>query len=361
MKMNLLRSLPKFFVLFLLLAVQACEKDPDPQVSPGAAGYFVVNEGGFNNSNTSISFYDREKDAVTNDVFAAKNGRALGDQTQSMTVFEGKGYIVVQHSAKVEIINADDYSLITTISEDVGSPRYFLGVSSSKGYLSDWGNGAEGFVKVIDLDQNKVVNTITTGKGANKMLLRDGKVYVANSGGFDNDNTISVIDTSNDTVIKTIEVGDNPNSLQFDKDGNLWVASAGKFVYNEDFSINEEESTKSTISKIVNDEETARYDIEGIAYPGVAHLNINNAGDNLYFLFNGKVFSMSVSATSTPATALIGDKYFYGLAVDPYNDDVIACEAPDYSSPGKVYTYRGNATVFKTIDVGIAPNGVAFK
>jgi YVTN family beta-propeller protein len=193
------------------------------------------------------------------------------------------------------------------------------------------------------------------------MLLRDGKVYVANSGGFDNDNSISVIDTSNDTVIKTIKVGENPNSLQFDKDGNLWVASAGMFVYNEDYTINEESSTKSTISKIANDEEIARFDIERIVYPGVAHLNINNTGDNLYYLFGGQIFSMPVSATVTPASALISDKYFYGLAVDPFNDDVIACEAPDFSSPGRVYTYREGAEVFKVVEVGIAPNGVAFK
>jgi YVTN family beta-propeller protein len=349
-------------LLWLLIAIQACENDPTPEIPVGSAGYFVVNEGGFGNSNTSISFYDREKDVMTNDVFAAKNGRALGDQAQSLTVFEGNAYVVVQHSAKVEVINADDFSSVKTISDDIESPRYFLGISSTKGYLSDWGaDGMTGTVKVINLDNFTVTKTIPTGKGANKMLLKDGKVYVANSGGFDNDNTISIIDTSTDAVTSTITVGDNPNSLQFDKDGNLWVASAGKFVYNEDYSVNEELSTKSTISKVTNGTEVSRFPIDGIIYPGVAHLSINKAGDKLYYLFSGAVYSLSVSATAAPANPLVGDKYFYGLAVDPFNDDVLACEAPDFSSAGKVYVYRADAQLFKSYNVGIAPNGIGFK
>lgn len=362
MKLNFFRHLPKLFFIWLLIATQACENDPAPEIITGSEGYFVVNEGGFNNSNTSISFFDRNTGVMTNDVFTSHNGRPLGDQSQSLTVFEGKAYIVVQHSAKVEVIDADNFSSLSTISEGIESPRYFIGITATKGYLSDWGaDGATGTVKVIDLNQMKVTKTIATGKGANKMLLKDDKVYVANSGGFDNDNTISVIDTSTDAVTSTITVGDNPNSLQFDKDGNLWVASAGKFVYNEDYSVDEVNSTKSTISKVTNGTEALRLTIDGIFYPGVAHLNVNKAGDNLYYLFNGSIFSMPVSSTATPANALVGDQYFYGLAVDPFNDDIIACEAPDFSSAGMVYVYRDEAKVFTTYKVGIAPNGVGFK
>ena len=358
MKINFLRLLPKMFLICLLIALQACEKDPDPVLPPGSAGYFVVNEGGFGNSNTSISFYDRTTGEMTNDVFTANNDRPLGDQAQSLTVFEGKAYIAVQNSAKLEVIGADDFKSIKTITEGIGSPRYFIGITSTKGYLSDWEDGFGGSIKVIDLDQLVVVDTIATGIGPNKMLLKDGKVYVANSGGYSYDNSISVIDTSTDAVTSTIPVGDNPNSLQFDKDGNLWVASGGSFAYNVDGTIDEPNSTESTISKIVNGEETSRLTIDGIKYPGITNLSINTAGDNLFYIFGGAVYSMTQDGT---ATAFINDQYFYGLAVDPSNDDLIACEAPDYSSPGKVYVYRDGAKIFKTYVVGIAPNGVGFK
>lgn len=350
MKSNFLRPLSRLFVIWLLIAAQACDNDPAPQVLPGSAGYFVVNEGGFGNSNTSISFYDREKKTMTNDVFAAKNARPLGDQAQGLTVFEGKAYIAVQNSGKVEVINADDYSSITTITEDIVSPRYFLGITSTKGYLSDWGEeGVHGTVKVIDLDQMKVTKTITTGQGANRMILKDGKVYVTNNGGYGYDNKISIIDTSTDAVSSTIQVGDNPASMAFDKDGNLWVSGIGDYI-----------TTTPWIAKIGPDNQVAfKLDLPVITYVGPT-LAMNNAGDKFYYNYNGAVYAMATSETALPTTAFI-EKDFYGLAVDPFNDDLLGCEAPDFSSTGKVYVYRDGAVVFTTFDVGIAPNGVGFK
>ena len=357
MKVNFLRVL----LASLLIVFQACDKDPLPTLQPGSEGYFVVNEGGFGNSNTSISFYDRNANTMTNDVFAKKNGRPLGDQAQSLTVLDGKAYVVVQHSAKIEVIDADDFSSLNTISSGVESPRYFLPIGLHKAYVSDWGDGFTGSVKVINLDNMTVTKAIAVGKGPNEMVLKDGKVYVANTGGFDNDHTISVIDTAVDDLTAIIKVGDNPNSLRFDKDGNLWVLSAGKFAYNPDFTVDVANSTKSTISKIVNGIETTRLSIDGIAYPGAAHLNINKDGDKLFYIFNGAIYSMSTDASTTPVASFIGDKYFYGLAVDPFTDDVIACEAPDFSSPGTVYTYNSAGQLSKTFEVGIAPNGIGFK
>jgi YVTN family beta-propeller protein len=361
--MNLLRLVPKLFIVWLLISVQACDNDPDPVIPPGADGFFVVNEGGFNGSNTSISFYDRETGEMSNDVFAANNKRPLGDQAQSITVFEGKAYIVVQHSAKVEVINADDYLSIKTITEDIESPRYFIGVSSTKGYLSDWGEfGVTGSVKVIDLNEFKVTKTIPTGQGANKMVLKGDKVYVANNGGFGFDNKISIIDTNTDAVTSTITVGDNPNSLQFDKDGYLWVVSTGTFVYNEDFTeIDEALSTKSSISKIGSDnKEALKIEFPLIRYPGAGQLEINTAGDRLFVNYNGGVYAISTSATTLPATPLI-NKEFYGLAVDPFNDNIIGAEALGFSAPGNIHIYNSAGVLQQSIKVGIAPNGVGFK
>jgi YVTN family beta-propeller protein len=362
MRTNLLRSISKLFIIWLLIAVQACDNDPDPLIPVGADGYFVVNEGTYTASNTSISFYDRATNVMTNDVFAAKNGRPLGDQAQSVTVFEGKAYIVVQNSAKIEVINADDFSSIKTITDDIKSPRYFLGIDADKGYLSDWGeDNATGTVKVINLNDFTVTKTISTGKGANKMIRKGDNVYVANSGGYEQANTISVISTSTDAVVETITVGDNPNSLQFDKDGNLWVASGGFLIYNDDLTIDEVNSTKSSLSKVGTDhKEALRLTFSKVTYYGAAQLEINMQGDKLFYTFDRAVYSISPSATSLPAAPFI-DKAFYGLAVDPFNDDIIGTEALNYSSPGKIYIYNSAGTLQTSVGVGIAPNGIGFK
>ena len=360
MKINFQRSLPKMFIIWLLIVVQACDNDPTPEIPLGADGYFVLNEGGIGNSNTSISFYDREKNTMTNDVFAAKNGRGLGDQAQSATVFEGKAYVAVQNSGKVEVIDADDFSSLKTITEGIESPRYFIGINASKGYLSDWGaDGVTGTVKVIDLNTLAVTKTISTGAGANKMLLRDGKVYVANNGGYFKDNKVSIIDTSTDAVTSTIELGDNPGNLQFDKDGNLWVASVGYMAYNDE-GLDVENSTFPTLSRIGTDnKESLRLTFTDLFY-GDMGLSVNNAGDKLFYNFNGAVYSIATNATTLPTTPFV-PRFFYGLAVDPITDEIIGTEALDYSSNGKIFIYSTAGTELRSYVVGIAPSGVFFK
>ncbi len=353
---------PSILSLVASIFVQSCGTDPAPVVKPGQSGFFIVNEGGFGNTNASISFYDRKTDAVTNNVFSTKNGRAIGDQAQSMAIHEGKGYIVVQNSAKVEVINTDDYSSIATISIDLPNPRYFIGVSTTKGYVSDWGaDGLTGTVKVIDLTTYKVTKTISTGKGANQMLKVNNFIYVTNNGGYGNDNTVKIIDTTTDQIASTITLGDNPNSIQRDKDGNIWIASSGKFVYNADFSINTTLSTKGTLSKVsATNSEIARLTVDKFTFSTISALGISPDGTTLYYNFDDKIFSMPITATALPTTPLKTGSY-YGLAVDAFNGNIIGCQAPNFSSAGSIDIMDPTGKLIKNFAVGIGPNGCAFK
>lgn len=356
------RKLLVLLSLFAIVFVQSCNDDDPEPVKPGADGFFVVNEGGFPNENTSISFYDREADELTNDIFFAVNGRNLGIQAQSMSVFEGKGYILVQGSGKIEVIDADDYTSVATITDDIENPRYFVGISSAKGYVSDWGaDGITGTVKVIDLSTNEVTKTIPTGQGANRMLKIGNSVYVTNSGGYGNDNTVKIIDISSDAVTSTITVGDNPNSIQRDAGGNVWVASSGLVAYNPDWSIDETNSTKGSISKILsNNTESFRLEVSAVTYGGAGNLSISPDGQTLYYTFNGAVFSMTSSATTLPASPFLS-KAYYGLSVNPFNGNIIGTLAPNFSSSGTIEVMDEGGNVLDTYTVGIGPNGVAFK
>ena len=351
--------------LLALLAtvfVQSCGDDEPEPVRPGAEGFFVVNEGGIPNENTSISFYDQETGEVTNDIFYAVNGRPLGLQAQSITVFEDKAYIMVQGTGKIEVIDTDDYTSIATITDEIESPRYFVGISSSKAYVSDWGaDGMTGTVKVLDLTANEVTNTIPTGQGANKMLKVGNAVYVTNSGGYGKDNTVKIIDTNSDAVTATITVGDNPNSLQRDAVGNIWVASSGSIAYNSDWSIDEANSTKGSISKISpNNTEAFRLEVSSVTYGGVENLSISPDAQTLYYTFDGAVYSIASSATTLPTATFISKSY-YGLSVNPFNGNIIGTLAPNFSSAGSIEILDKNGTVLDSHTVGIGPNGVAFK
>jgi len=365
----MLRFFTSFFIfstLFSLVAVLlvSCDNDNDPTPDPpvAQAGYFIINEGAFGNANTTLSYYDRQNNTVSNDVFQSVNNRPLGDQTQSMTVFEERGFIIVQNSSKIEVINRDDFSSIATIGLDDGivSPRYFLGINSSKGYVTDWGaDGISGTIKVIDLDTYEVASSINVGQGPNRLILHNDQVYVANGGGLGYDSTVVVIDPQTDTVVKTIVVGDNPNSLTVDANGQLWVAGSGRVVFDPvDFSIIEEESTPGFIARLDNDEVELKLEVDQLS-SGPGSVTTNVTGQTIYFLYASEVYQLGINENELPASPLISGP-LYGLSVDPVSGELVTGSAPNFSDDGTFSRYSTGGELIESYTVGIAPNGFAF-
>lgn len=361
-------TMNKIFYLLLITPVLffSCggDEDPSPVNALGSEGFFVVNEGGFGNGNTSVSFYDRESGQITNNIFSSNNGIPLGDQAQSMTVHNGMGFIVVQGSAKLEVINLADFSLVATLTEGIESPRYFVGLNESKGYLSDWGaDGVSGTVKVIDLSSFEVTKTIATGQGTDQLMMFNSNIYALNAGGWGRDNTIQVISTDSDEVINTVQVDDNPNSIQLGSDGNFWVAFSGHIAYDfSTFEIIVEESTPGGLSKISPSGDVITSLIaEEIGYGlSPSDLSADLDGTTLYYNQNGAVYSISSDASAFPSQPFISKNY-YGLAVDPIDGSIIGCEAPDFTNAGNIDFYDASGNLSNSLEVGIAPNGVVFK
>lgn len=358
LKQFLLTSL----IISASLLLSCTENEVEPNVpNANIEGYFVLNEGAWGGGNASLSYYDKTNNTVTNDVFYnANNKRNLGDQAQSMTIHNSKGYIVVQNSSKIEVISADSLTSIATISVDIESPRYFIGYSDAKGYVSDWGDGFTGSVKVINLSTNQVSKTIATGKGTNQLMINDDKLYAVNAGGFGRDNTLVIIDTNTDTVIGTIEISDNPNSLRVDADGNIWVLASGHTEYDpNDFSVIVEQSTKGSLTKLSASGEILKtFPFSDLVSP--KNLEISNDGSTLYYIYNASIYEMAISSSSLPSESFI-NKSYYGLAIDPVDGMIIGCEATSFSSAGNIDIYSSEGSLIDSHTVGIAPNGCAFR
>lgn len=83
-------------------------------------------------------------------------------------------------------------------------------------------------ISVIDTGDNTVVDTVLVGPGPQGVAVTpDGKrVYVANTGSSRPNNTLSVIDTEDDTVVATIIVGFAPHGVAVTPDGKrVYVAN----------------------------------------------------------------------------------------------------------------------------------------
>ena len=76
----------------------------EEDITIGDKALFVVNQGNFMYGNASLSFYDPESQSFENEIFIRSNGVNLGDVAHSMTIHNGKGYLVVNNSGIIFII-----------------------------------------------------------------------------------------------------------------------------------------------------------------------------------------------------------------------------------------------------------------
>lgn len=340
--------------VMLVVLFTACEDDePKGAYEDGA---FIVNEGAFGNSNASVSFYSYGADAVTNNVFQLANDRTLGDVAQSLTINGDEAYIAINASNKIEVVNSNTFKSTQTISE-VPGPRY-IEVKDSKAYISCWGDNS---VKIYDLNSYSLIKSISVASGPEKMAFAANNLYVANTGGWGTDSTVSVIDLDKEEVIASINVKYSPRDIEVDKDGNLWVLCFGKVVYEavEPWGILEE--SPSMLYKIDPNTNTVSKSIELFANQHPAVLEIDNDGETLYvgggFGFGG-IYSITEASSTT--TKIIDD-YAYGLGYDAKSEKLFVSVAPNYTAAGQLIRYETDGTKLGDYQVGIGPNGISFK
>jgi YVTN family beta-propeller protein len=337
----------------------ACERDnPEAGKDDGFLhGAYITNEGAFGNSNGSVSYFDTDSVKMINHIFESVNGRPLGDVVQSVGVAGEKGFIVVNNSQKVEIVNLRTFESIGTI-DGLEYPRNFLAVNDRKGYMTD-GN-YNGRVYVIDLESLKITDTVPCGNGPEKLILHGSRVLVANSGGWGNDSTITVINTVNDQVAATWQVGMNPADLVLDHAGHLWALCKGKVVWNPDFSIGEE-----TSSALVEVDPTSGEVLQtiGIGMTGDFYwpqrIGINKGKNRIYYLEAAGIYARNTDGTAITGQPLIAGN-LYGFGIDPATDLIYALHSPSFTTSGWVFRYQPGGTKIDSLEVGIGPSQIIF-
>lgn len=347
-----MKTLNRFFKLNLLaltactlLVLNSCKKDDGEPTQPSASGYgsgvFILNEGGFLKGNASIDFYNRADGKLSQSIFNAKNSRPLGDIMQSMYKANGKYYLVVNNSAKIEVVKTDDFSSVATIS-NLGSPRFMLSPSASNGtkaYVTDLFSGT---IHVLNLSNNTETKTIPLAGWSEHMVEANGNVYVNNW----TNKMVYVIDPTADAVKDSVALTDYPNGLVVDANKKVWVLV---------------DSTATTPAKLVRIN-PANNSIEGsidfATGKTASKLAINSAGDKLYYVDGAGLFEVAITATTLPATAKKTGN-FYGLGVDPADGSVFLGDALDFNQKGNVTRIKtdGSESTFK---VGIVPGGFFF-
>lgn len=353
--------------LFLLALVAAllfsCKpEEPVNPVNPKAlnlgSGLFVLNEGNFQFSNASLSFYDIEADTVGNNLFYKVNDAPLGDVAESMALVDGQLYVVVNNTNLIYKVNATTLVCDTTKPFKMGdfySPRELFFVSPEKAYVSDIIGAGLWIINPKDMSHT---GFIQTGKTTEKMVPVGNEIYVSNWSNYYlpgmEKNTVQVIDMNNDVKVAEIQVGKEPNTMAVDKNGHVWVLCEGA-VWEADA----EQPSLWEINPLTKTAEK-RYEFDGTAMV----LRANPTGDQLYLIFNNEVRRFDIATLSLSESFRIAaqeEGMFYNMTVEPRTGDIYVTDAKNYMMNGTVYRYTNDGLLLSSFEAGVIPSAMLFK
>ena len=343
------------WVMLLSLFFAACsdengEENVIPKREVIGENLIICNEGNWQSDNGQLSYYDGTAGVLTNKWFRQVNGSKLGDTPNDIIqVNDTLIAIAVNWSNIIQYIHPDGTACGDT--ENVPNNRRmctdgnYLYITS---YAHQCGNQTfeKGYVAKIDVKTKQVVATCEVGWEPEGVRLYEGKLYVANTGGYafsENhayETTVQVVDAETMKSIKTIDTGCINLYGEMSQAGQyLCINSCGDY-YNV--------KPKTVIVDCKTDE------VKTFDFPATYN---STDGDVFYtvgseFSYNTGEYVYSIK-TINPKTQEVKDGIFceaitqkikeitspYELYISPYTKNVYFTDANSYGSAGYLYGY----------------------
>ncbi|MDE5887077.1 MAG: hypothetical protein K2H46_05750 [Muribaculaceae bacterium] len=222
--MKRLHYLHLIAALLLIGGMTSCNDDngtPTIETVETLSGLYVINNGNMAaNIPSSITSYDSFTGSSTpalQDAFKTANGVPLGEGAQQALIYGSKMYIPMHDSNLIWVVNKQTLKIEDYIRPEgeASGPRS-LAAADGKVYASMF----SGYVAKIDTVTLKIEKTLKTGPNSDQVAIANGKLYVANSDGYNYDGgyadcSISVIDLASfsESKIKDISKVLNPTDL----------------------------------------------------------------------------------------------------------------------------------------------------
>jgi YVTN family beta-propeller protein len=338
-----------FLIVIVTISCKKSEIPPDPDSVAGKIygdGVFVINEGNFQAGNGSLSFYSYTSSQIYNDLFSEANGRPLGDVPNSMVISGNKGFIVINNSGKIEVVDKSTLTSLKTIT-GLNSPRNMLVLNGEKAYVSSLYSNS---LAIINLSNNSVSGSINIGHSSEALVLSGNKAYVSCWYGGRN---VMVINTATDKIIDSIAVAAEPESMVLDKNNRLWVLCNGGWARLNYANLMVINTSTDVIEK-------------QFVFPSKSlsptNLSINSTRDSVYFVENG-IWRMGIQSSALPAKPFrqSGGRQIYKLGVDPRNGRIFYTDAMDYQQKGYVLQLNSNGFPKDSCKADIIPGSLCFK
>lgn len=328
---------------FILGLFASCKKDKPPikELEPtpiinkqNPLRYFICNEGNFGFGNASLSVWKPSEGFFSEDIYQVNNGKTLGDVAQSIQLFNGSLYVVLNNSGKIVVLDTATFKEKQSIA-GFSSPRFIQFVNASKAYVTDlYANK----ITVFNPSTASIIGNIALNGWTEQMALKSDTLFVTNmKTGF-----LYLINSSTDVIMDSLFVGVNAGSIVVDKEDAVWICSSGNTT------------TKARLTRIFANKITyLEFDL-GESPASLIYSPISN---ELYWLNKG-VQKMNASLFNLPKAKILegSSANFYGLSC--VGAELFVCDAKDYLQKGYVYRMNKSGVISDSLKVGIIPNSV---
>lgn len=368
------------YIALVSLLIAGCRRDepvtPPEEEQKGEvvqneiAGFYLLNEGNMGSNKSTLDYYDYTTATYSRDIYAEANPnvpKELGDVGNDLKIYGSRMYAVINCSNKVEVLDARTCKRIGQV--DIPNCRYitfdgrYAYVTSYAGPVSlDASHAQIGYVARFDTASLQIDATCLVGYQPDEPAVVNGKLYVANSGGYmvpDYDSTVSVIDLTSFTETKRITVAKNLWRARADRYGQLWVSSRGDYY--------------DTPAKLYCIDTNTDRIVDSVSM-AVSALDI--VGDSLYacatawdYIEMDDVLSYSILNVRTRETVSSGfitdgtDAQIqkpYGIKVNPLTRDIYVTDAKNYVNPGMLHCYSPAGVLQWSVRTGDIPAQIAF-
>lgn len=385
--MNDMRRIFYLLAVTVIAVVSACRNDevvipptPEdtgkPSVKGKVVGMYVLNEGNMISNKATLDYLDLSADGPTaqymRNIYPSRNPddvKELGDVGNDVKIYGSKLWMVINCSNKVVVASVADCRRQGQI--DIPNCR-FLAFHGGYAYVSSYVGPVDmsrdcplGSVYKVDTTSLSIVGRVDVGYQPDEMAVLDGKLYVANSGGYrapDYERTVSVIDLATFREERKIDVDINLFRCKADKYGQLWVSSRGDTydVPSRLYWLRKDQSGRMEKAGSIN-HNVSDYCIVGDSLYFIAAEWSSIMMDNTisYGIVNVRTHEL-VSQTLSSAPELAAVELPYGIIVNPYERDFYVMDAKNYLSSGELLHFKADGSFDWKVSTGDIPGHAAF-
>lgn len=375
-----------FFIIIMLLA--ACREDEvvvptEYDILPGTLapleseidGMYLVNEGNMGSNKCTLDYLDYRQGYYVRNLYAERNPtviKELGDVGNDIQIYNGRLYVVVNCSNKVEVLDAATGVRIGQVN--IPNCRY-IRFYRNKAYVTSYvgpvqlnnPDAVPGAVYRFDTMTLEIEGRVAVGYQPDELCVLGQYIYVANSGGYmapNYDNTVSQIEIEGFKQVHKIPVAINLHRIRSDKYGKLWVTSRGDY-----------ESVGSNL--FVLEKKQGRNEMVVTDTLNVPCTNLTISGDSLYYYateWNNYTQRNTIAygIIDIRTHQRVSDHFItdgtesditipYGIAIHPENGDIYVSDAKNYVSSGVLNCYSREGVLKWRVRTGDIPAHMCFR